>query len=44
MCFYNNIKTLEKKILTTIEDDLYTNDGNVIKLETNQTSVLGNLL
>ena len=34
MCFYNNIKTLEKKTPTLIEDNLYTIDVNVIILQT----------
>ena len=39
MCFYNNIKTLEKKTPTLIEDNLYTIDVNVIILQTtNQSS------
>ena len=36
MCFYNNIKTLEKK--TLIEDNLYTIDVNVIILQTTNQS------
>ena len=40
MCFYNNIKTLEKKTPTLIEDNLYTIDVNVIILQTtNQSTV-----
>ena len=40
MCFYNNIKTLEKKTPTSIEDNLYTIDVNVIILKktTNQSN------
>ena len=38
MCFYNNIKTLEKKTPTLIEDDLYTIDINVIILKTRNQS------
>ena len=38
MCFYNNIKTLEKKTPTLIEDNLYTNDVNVIILQTTNQS------
>ena len=39
MTFYNNIKTLEKKTPTLIEDNLYTIDVNVIILQTtNQKS------
>ena len=34
MCVYNNIKTLEKKTPTLIEDNLYTIDVNVIILQT----------
>ena len=33
MCFYNNIKVLEKKCPTLIEDNLYTIDVNVIILQ-----------
>ena len=38
MCFYNNIKTLEKKTPTLIEDNLYTIDVNVIILQTTNQS------
>ena len=38
MCFYNNIKTLEKKTPTLIEDNLYTIDANVIILQTRNQS------
>ena len=38
MCFYNNIKTLEKKTSTLIEDNLYTIDVNVIILQTRNQS------
>ena len=38
MCFYNNIKTLEKKTPTSIEDNLYTIDVNVIILQTTNQS------
>ena len=38
MCFYNNIKTLEKKTPTLIEDNLYTIDVNVIILQTRNQS------
>ena len=38
MCFYNNIKTLEKKAPTLIEDNLYTIDVNVIILQTGNQS------
>ena len=38
MCFYNNIKTLEKKSPTLIEDKLYTIDVNVIILQTRNQS------
>ena len=38
MCFYNNIKTLEKKTPTSIEDNLYTIDVNVIILQTKNQS------
>ena len=39
MCFYNNIKTLEKKTPTLNEDNLYTIDVNVIILQiTNQSN------
>ena len=39
MCFYNNIKTLEKKTPTLIADNLYTIDVNVIILQsTNQSN------
>ena len=38
MCFYNNIKILEKKTPTLIEDNLYTIDVNVIKLQTRNQS------
>ena len=38
MCFYNNIKTLEKKTPTIIEDNLYTTDVNVIILQTTNQS------
>ena len=34
MCFYNLIKTLEKKTHTIIEDNLYTIDVNVTILQT----------
>ena len=37
MCFYNNIKTLEKKS-TIIEDNFYTIDINVIILQTTNQS------
>ena len=40
MCFYNNIKTLEKKTPTLIEDNLYTIDVNVIILQTTNQSNL----
>ena len=38
MCFYNNIKTLEKKTPTIIGDNLYTIDVNVIILQTTNQS------
>ena len=38
MCFYNNVKTLEKKTPTLIEDNLYTIDVNVIILQTRNQS------
>ena len=38
MCFYNNIKTLEKKTPILIEDNLYTIDINVIILQTTNQS------
>ena len=38
MCFYSNIKTLEKKTPTLIEDNLYTIDVNVIILQTTNQS------
>ena len=38
MCFYNNIKSLEKKTLSIIEHNLYTIDVNVIMLQTNNQS------
>ena len=38
MCFYKNIKTLEKKTPTLIEDNLYTIDVNVIILQTTNQS------
>ena len=38
MCFYNNIKTKEKKAPTIIEDNLYTIDVNVIILQTRNQS------
>ena len=38
MCFYNNIKILEKKTRTSIEDNLYTIDDNVIILQTTNQS------
>ena len=38
MCFYNNIKILEKKTPTLIEDNLYTIDVNVIILQTTNQS------
>ena len=38
MCFYNNIKTLENKTPTLIEDNLYTIDVNVIILQTTSQS------
>ena len=38
MCFYNNIKKLEKKTPTLIEDNLYTIDVNVIILQTTNQS------
>ena len=39
MCFYKNIKTLEKKTPTLIEDNLYTIDVNLIILQrTNQSN------
>ena len=38
MCFYNNIKTLEKETRTLIEDDLYTINVNVIILQTRNQS------
>ena len=38
MCFYNNIKSLEKKTLTIIEHNSYTIDVNVIMLQTNNQS------
>ena len=34
MCFYNKIKTLEKKTPTIIGDNLNTTDNNVIILQT----------
>ena len=40
MCFYNNIKTLETKTPTLIEDNLYTIDVNVIILQTTNQSNL----
>ena len=45
MYLYNNIKTLEKKTPTLIEDNLYIIDVIVIilQLEFNQILVLGNL-
>ena len=39
MCFYNNIKTLEKKTPTLIEDNLYTIDVSVIILQTANQSI-----
>ena len=42
MCFYNNIKTLEKKTPTLIEDNLYTIDVNVIILQTRNQSNFSN--
>ena len=38
MCFYNNIKTLEKKTPTLIEDNFYTIDVKVIILQTTDQS------
>ena len=38
MCFYNYIKTLEKKTPTLIEDNLYTIDVKVIILQTTDQS------
>ena len=38
MCFYNNIETLEKNTPTTIEDNSYTIDVNVIILQTTNQS------
>ena len=38
MCFYNNIKPLEKKAPTIREDNLYTIDVNVIILQTTNQS------
>ena len=39
MCFYNNVKTLQKKTPTIIEDNLYKIDINVIiVLTTNQSN------
>ena len=38
MCFYNIIKTLEKKTPTLIEDKLYTIDVNVIILQSSNQS------
>ena len=38
MCFYNNIKTLEKKAPTLIEDNLYTIEVKVIILQTRNQS------
>ena len=38
MCFYNNIKTLEKKTPTLNEENLYTIDANVIILQTTNQS------
>ena len=38
MCFYNEIKTVEKKAPTLIEDNLYTIDVNVIILQTRNQS------
>ena len=38
MCFYNNIKTLEKKTTTLIEDNFYPIDVNVIILQTTNQS------
>ena len=38
MCFYINIKTIEKKTPTIIEDTLYTIDVNVIILQTTHPS------
>ena len=38
MCFYINIKTLEKKTPTLIEDNLYTIDVKVIILQTTNQS------
>ena len=38
MCFYNNIKTVEKKAPTLIEDILYTIDVNVIIFQTRNQS------
>ena len=38
MCFYNNIKTLEKKTPTLIEDNIHTIDVNVIILQTTNQS------
>ena len=38
MCFYNNIKTLEKKTPTKIEDNVYTIEVNVIILQTTHQS------
>ena len=40
MCFYNNIKILEKKTPTIIEDNLYKIDFNVIILQTTNQSNL----
>ena len=41
MCFYNNIKTLEKKTPTLNEDNLYTIDVYVIILQTTNQSNFG---
>ena len=38
MCFYNNIKVLEKKSTTIIEDNLYTIEFYVIILQTTSQS------
>ena len=42
MYLYNNIKTVEKKAPTLIEDNLYTIDVNVIKLQTRHQSNFSN--
>ena len=45
MCFYNYIKTLEKKTPAIIEDNLYTIDVNVIISQTtNQSNFIINKL